>query len=69
VADQSVSMALRAGSHAKKALPGGPGPLSRKDLVAAFVSDLGHEDYIKFSRVWRQVRRRFYSGGGGGGCR
>ena len=31
-------------------------PLVKDDLVAAFVTDAGHEDFIKYSRVWRQVR-------------
>ena len=30
-------------------------PLSKDDLVAAFVTDTGREDYVENSRVWRQV--------------
>lgn len=29
--------------------------LGRDDLAVAVLTDLGHEDYVNFSRVWRQV--------------
>lgn len=31
------------------------GRLTRDDLAVAVVSDKGHEDYVHFSRAWRQV--------------
>lgn len=50
----------------RKQLPsqsGGAGlkekPLVKSDFAAAFVTDRSHEDFIRFSRVWRQVRFRF----------
>ena len=50
-----MSIASLVKQGAEQQLQGKLGKLTKDDLAVAVVTDKGHEDYVHFSRGWRQV--------------